>query len=226
VFPTLDFPSDHALVSAIFTARPPLPADPSAAAAADAAGTERVASASGRWAVPSSPALAPASTASSVTSEGGQGRVGGLSLYEYWGIADSAAALAAVGRSRSGGGLSDLAAAAAADDDADADADADAAVLRGGGGDAAAARAAVAARAVEAWFVRVSRRAAGGRDLDDRREEISRLSDRSIWIVFRPAPPPQSSSPRPLLAILPTPPGCPPSAGHWCRRAIRTLAVS
>ena len=192
VFPTLEFPSDHALVSAVFTARTPPPIGPGAAAAAEsAAGPEGAASAGGRGAPPPPP-LAPASVSSSVSSEGALGRKGASSLYEYWGIADSASAMASVIGNRGGsqasrsGNLSTLAAAAAADDDSDADADATTPVHCSGGGDAAAARAAVAARAVEAWFVRAGRRAAGGRDLDDWREELSRMSDRSIWIVFRP----------------------------------------
>ena len=179
VFPTLEFPSDHALVSAVFTARYPPPVDPGAAAAADSAVETVEAPPVAAW------------NSSSVASDGisAQSRVGGLSLYEYWGIADSAATIATVG-GHHGGRMSCLSAAAAAtaadDDDAAFDAEIDSVVQCDGSGDAAAVCAAAAARAIEAWFVRVGRRAKGGRDLDDWREELSRLKDRSMWIVFRP----------------------------------------
>ena len=56
------------------------------------------------------------------------------------------------------------------------------------GGDDSVERAAAADRAVEAWFIKAASRLGGHGatgDLDDRREQLSRASDRSIWIVFR-----------------------------------------
>ena len=109
---------------------------------------------------------------------------GGISLYEYWGITDNAAVVAA-----GGGLLGSLAAAAAACDDEDDDDDTEG-LVESGGNDMDQ-RAAAADRAVEAWFIKAASRLGDGRriggegDLDERQKRLSRMADRSIWIVFR-----------------------------------------
>ena len=127
---------------------------------------------------------------------------GGISLYEYWGITDNAAVVAA-----GGGLLGSLAAAAAATcDDEDDDEDTEGLVESGRGGNDADQRAAAADRAVEAWFIKAVSRLGDGRciggegDLDERQKRLSRMADRSIWIVFRSCPliPCFSSAERPV----------------------------
>jgi hypothetical protein len=199
VFPTRDFPSDHALITAIF--HPVRPSTPEPAAAADAAALEDSAAADadaiGLLPTGAAASLFPdapeareelgrrglevcSETGSSAefmrSSSGGWGLrprfEGGPSLYEYWGITDTS--LARARRIR-------------CDDDDDGDsAVATAAAVAGPGPEGQGKRAAEVAAAVERWYVRVAGRARGGEgDLDEQLQGLSRDQDSVIWIIFR-----------------------------------------
>ena len=192
MFPTLDFPSDHAVVSACFHPSVPLRGEPSlSTVSAIGLGTERTIDSIGVESVRMA-RKGGFSLAKVASSDGGNR--GGMSLYEYWGITDATGG--SVARNSSFLGLES----GWADDDGD----------YGGyeevdevecGEDFAARRAATVDRAVEGWFIRAAarlpnccasaksstgRNAIGGvGDLDERRKQLNKMVDRPIWIVFR-----------------------------------------
>ena len=115
-----------------------------------------------------------------------------MSLYEYWGIADTCAAhsrnaLRRASRASVTGSVTGAGTGAGGDSGDESDETTEGVATSGAGGGGVAGSEGRLAAAVERWFVRAATRPRGA-GLDAQRVRLDRSEDGLIWIVFRRAP--------------------------------------